>query len=94
MALILVFHNVTGGGRVADADGRATYDVQVSIGDGSRERSKVIHSSRIEGHLRADGWEKLVARFLLTVPAAEAVAETSIAAEVADGSDTTRGWGR
>lgn len=62
MALILVFVNKS---NLADT---SDYDVRVLIGDGTPERSHTIHTQRVEGHRRADGWQMLVQKFLSHAP--------------------------
>lgn len=62
MALILVFHNDFKGDGELPED--SAYDVQVLVGDGTKEGSHLIADGRIEHHNRSDGWEKLVSTFL------------------------------
>jgi hypothetical protein len=61
MALILVFHNDA----TASIDsGLGHYNVEVLVGDGTREGSRTIAQGRVENHTRSDGWEALVQKFL------------------------------
>ncbi len=59
MALILVFHNDSTGGQTD-----ANYDVEVLVGDGTKERSRRIASGRVEDHNRGDGWKALVRSYV------------------------------
>jgi len=61
MSLILVFHNDQKEPGQLKED--ASYNVQVLVGDGG-PFSKTIASGRVEHHMRSDGWEILVRRFL------------------------------
>lgn len=58
MALILTFVNTSKLAPVSD------YAVEVLVGDGSVERSRVIARGTVLSHTRADGWWVLVQRFL------------------------------
>lgn len=58
MALIVVLVNVS------DLATVSNYRYQVLVGDGTRERSTVIETGRVEGHTRSDGWEILVDKLL------------------------------
>ena len=58
MALIVVFRNVSKLAPVSD------YDVQVLVGDGSVERSRVIYRGKVTGHTRDDGWVELVRKLV------------------------------
>ena len=69
MALILVFQNITALADVSD------YRVSVLVGDGTPARSNVIASGVHKGHVRADGWERLVGDWL-TERASSAQTET------------------
>jgi hypothetical protein len=66
MALILVFVNKSNLAPVSD------YKVEVLVGDGSVERSKVITAGTVKGHRREDGWQALVQRWLDQNPVEEA----------------------
>ena len=54
MALILIFHN-DGTGKFPTT---GNYNVQIQIND------RIIETGRLEGHLRVDGWEVLVQKYL------------------------------
>ena len=58
MALILVFVNESDLAPVSD------YRVQVLVGNGTVEGSRVIHTGTHKGHRRDDGWEKLVRDYM------------------------------
>jgi hypothetical protein len=58
MALILVLVNKSELAPVSD------YTFEVLVGDGSKERSRVIAAGKVEQHRRADGWQALVQRVL------------------------------
>jgi len=60
VALILCFHNDGSG-----SDAAANYNVEVLIGDGTARGSRTLIRGRVEGHDRADGWERLVLQFLM-----------------------------
>lgn len=64
MSLILVFHNDGTGATHLDG-GAANYEVEVLVGDGTRSGSLTLAIGRVEAHVRADGWEALVRRFLI-----------------------------
>ena len=59
MSLILVFHNDGTGG-----ESDANYNIRVLIGDGTAQGSRVIDGGRVTSHNRAEGWRRLVWRFL------------------------------
>lgn len=61
MALILTFVNKSNLAPLSD------YAVQVLVGDGTPERSKVLYESVVSSHARKDGWESLVRAFMDTV---------------------------
>lgn len=58
--LVITFHNISNLAMVSDYD----YEVWVTTRDGGK---KVLSSGQIKGHIRATGWEKLVARLLAQV---------------------------
>lgn len=58
MALILVLVNKSNLADISDYDGK------VLIGDGTATGSKVIATGHVKGHVRSDGWQKLVEKFL------------------------------
>lgn len=54
--LALTFRNISNLAEVSD------YEYQVLIGGGKAVR--VIEQGVVQGHIRSDGWEKLVRKFL------------------------------
>lgn len=58
MALILTFVNMSKLAPVSD------YRVEVLVGDGSLERSRVLYRGEVKGHPRDAGWQALVRQFL------------------------------
>lgn len=58
MSLILVIRNVSALAATSD------YVYEVLVGDGTPERSKTLARGTIKGHLRDDGWQKLVTTLL------------------------------
>jgi hypothetical protein len=58
MALIVVLTNVSLLAPVSD------YHYEVCVGDGTPSRSKTIARGTIKGHVRDDGWQKLVQTLL------------------------------
>lgn len=62
MSLILVFQNDQKEPGPLRKD--ANYIVWVGVGDGTAEYTHRIAEGRVEHHMRSDGWETLVQRFL------------------------------
>lgn len=58
MSLIIVLRNTTALAPVSD------YDYEVLVGDGTPERSRTIATGHLTGHVRAHGWQALVAQLL------------------------------
>lgn len=54
MALIVVFVNKSELAPVSD------YNYQVLVGDGTAFNSRIVEQGRVTGHVRAEGWDKLV----------------------------------
>lgn len=61
MALILTFRNITQLAPESD------YEVEVLVGDGTREGSKLLHHGTAIGHVRSDGWETLVIDYMTKI---------------------------
>jgi hypothetical protein len=59
VALILVFVN-----KSKTLPSVCDYDVQVLVGDGTPERSTTLLHRTVKDHLRSDGWEALVTKFM------------------------------
>jgi len=62
VALIVVFVNKSNLAPVSD------YTVEVLVGDGSAERSKMIYRGVVNDHERALGWEMLLQQFVAHLP--------------------------
>ena len=58
MSLILVLRNTSSLAEVSD------YEYTVMVGDGTKERSKVLESGVVKGHHRSNGWMSLINRFI------------------------------
>lgn len=58
MSLIVIVTNISSLAPVSD------YNYEVLVGDGTRERSRVIARGQVKGHKRNDGWKKLIERVL------------------------------
>lgn len=62
MALIVVFINKSQLAPISN------YSVQVLVGDGTVERSRILYEGTVEGHRRADGWPMLLQQFVNHLP--------------------------
>ena len=62
MSLIVVLQNVSQLAPVSD------YNVQVLVGDGTVERSKVLYAGKVLHHERADGWQALLRALVDSLP--------------------------
>lgn len=58
MALIIALVNTSNLAPVSN------YNYEVLVGDGTASRSKVIARGSVEGHIREEGWQKLVQKML------------------------------
>ena len=62
MALIIVFQNISALAPISD------YKVQVLVGDGTPERSRLLYDGYVRNHARVSGWPMLVQQFVTHLP--------------------------